>query len=82
MGQDFQPEVMKSYVDQFLFRTKVALSCLIEESQGQTLRSTLDMISNASNRKINLITNILQDKMSDIGGSAYNHWCLEKSAEL
>ena len=32
LDQNFQPEVLKNEIDRFIFRAKVALSCLIEEN--------------------------------------------------
>ena len=101
LEEEFQPELMKNYIDDFVYSAKVSLSCLLgglcfkdlelklrlqfffsffsEESQGKSLDRTLNMISSASNRKIRLLTTFLEDKISDIGGSTRNHWCLENS---
>ena len=62
-GDHLQPEILRNKLDQFKFRSKVALSCLFEKGQSKKLERTLNSLISTLQRKINILESILQDKV-------------------
>ena len=76
LGEHFLPENLRSELNQFQFRSKVALSCLLEKGQSIKLEKTLNSLISTSVRKINILEEILNEKINDLGQNMEQHSCV------